>query len=108
MQRLQSARPGAGRRMESWSGSRVFRYNRAVKRRHGHPGPDASGRRGWIVRKYALGHEPGDDLSASTTAEERLAMMWPLAVEAWALSGAGIPDYDRRAAPVRKFRRGPG
>lgn len=68
---------------------------------------DVSRRARWVVRKYFLGHEPGDDLSDSTTADERLAMMWPLAMEAWALSGAGIPDYDRRTAPVRKLRRGP-
>jgi hypothetical protein len=55
------------------------------------------------VRKHAPGREPGDDLSASTTPEERLAMMWPLALEAWALSGADMPDYDRRAAPVRRL-----
>jgi hypothetical protein len=64
----------------------------------------ASRRQGWTVQKYKLGHEPGDDLSASTTPEERLAMMWPLALEAWTLSGAGVPDYDRRAAPVRRLR----
>jgi hypothetical protein len=49
-----------------------------------------------------LGAEPSDDLSGTTTAEERLAMMWPLALEAWALSGRPIPDYERSAAPVRR------
>lgn len=62
-------------------------------------------RRDWAVRKYALGQEPGDDLSATTTPEERLAMMWPLALEAWTLSGAGVPDYDRREAAVRRLYR---
>lgn len=62
-------------------------------------------RQGWVVRKFLLGHEPGDDLSFSTTAEERLAMMWPLALEAWALFGNSIPDYDRRDAPVRRLYR---
>lgn len=65
-----------------------------------------SRRHGWVVRKYLLGHEPGDDLSASTTPEERLAMMWPLALEAWALMGNGIPDYERRDAPVRRLYHG--
>jgi len=64
----------------------------------------ASRRRGWVVRKYLLGHEPGDDLSASTTPEERLAMMWPLALDAWSLAGKRIPDYQRRDAPVRIYR----
>lgn len=57
-------------------------------------------RSAWPVRKYRLGSEPSDDLSASTTAEERLAMMWPLALEAWALTGAPLPDYPRERAPV--------
>ena len=65
----------------------------------------AGPRKEWAVRKYALGHEPGDDLSSSTTPEERLAMMWSLALDAWALTGAVVPNYERRAAPVRKFRR---
>jgi len=65
----------------------------------------SSRRREWTVRKYNLGHEPGDDLSDSTTPEERLAMMWPLALEAWTLSGAGVPDYDRRSTPVRRLHR---
>jgi len=69
------------------------------------PESSASARDAWPVRKFTLGQEPGDDLSASTTAEERLAMMWPLAVEAWLLSGAGVPDYARCDAPVRKTRR---
>jgi hypothetical protein len=73
---------------------------------HGSVHTGASKRARWVVRKYSLGHEPGDDLSGSTTPEERLAMMWPLALEAWRLSGAGVPSYDRRAAPVRKVSLG--
>jgi hypothetical protein len=65
----------------------------------------AAARRSWPVRRYALGSEPSDDLSASTTAEERLAMVWPLTLEAWSLAGLPIPDYDRRNAPVRVVRR---
>ena len=34
-------------------------------------------RAGWPVRKFRLEDAPGPDLSATTTAEERLAMMWP-------------------------------
>lgn len=62
-------------------------------------------RRSWPVRRYRLGSEPSDDLSDSTTAEERLEMMWPLALEAWSLSGEPLPDYMRSEAPVRRFRR---
>ena len=61
----------------------------------------ALARRSWPVRKLRLGDEPGDDLSATTTAEERLAMMWPLAVEAWSLTGRQMPEYRREDAPVR-------
>lgn len=92
--------------MQGEAAASAFRYTRDVSGgRRETTSTRASRRRGWIVRKYVLGQEPGDDLSASTTAEERLAMMWPLALEAWALSGAGVPDYDRRQAPVRKLRR---
>lgn len=61
----------------------------------------AEARRDWPVRKYDLGKEPGDDLSATTTAEERLAMMWPLAIEAWKVAGRPIPDYSRAEMPIR-------
>ena len=53
------------------------------------------------MRKLRLGDEPGEDLSGSTTAEERLAMMWPLAVEAWSLTGEPMPEYEREDTPVR-------
>lgn len=53
------------------------------------------------MRKLRLGDEPGDDLGASTTAEERIAMMWPLAVEAWSLTGRPMPEYERKDIPVR-------
>lgn len=55
------------------------------------------------MRSFRLGEEPGDDLSDTTTAAERLAMMWPLAVEAWTLSGRPLPDYDRRSLTGRLY-----
>jgi hypothetical protein len=58
----------------------------------------------WPVRRYRLGEEPADDLSSSTTAEQRLAMMWPLALEAWSLTGQPLPDYTRESIPVRVIR----
>ena len=73
----------------------------------GTPPPDAGkssrarARRDWPVRKVRLEDGTGDDLSATTTAEERLAMMWPLAVEAWSLTGRPMPDYERKDTPVR-------
>lgn len=65
----------------------------------------ASARKAWPVRKHRLGEEPSDDLSDLTTAEERLAMMWPLSLEAWTLTGKPLPEYDRSQAPVRRFLR---
>jgi len=61
----------------------------------------AEARQGWPLRAFPLGADPGEDLSATTTAEERLAMMWPLALEAWALTGRPLPDYARSSMPVR-------
>jgi hypothetical protein len=61
----------------------------------------AASRRSWPVRLVALGSEPRNQLDRSTTAEERLAMVWTLTLEAWALSGRSIPAYPRAASPVR-------
>jgi hypothetical protein len=57
-------------------------------------------RAAWPVRVYRIGEEPGDDLSGQTTPTQRLAMMWPLAVEAWALTGRALPSYGRHEVPV--------
>ena len=65
----------------------------------------AAQRDDWPVRKYRLGSEPSDDLSDQTTAEQRLEMMWPLALEAWSLTGKRIPDYARRETPILRLRR---
>lgn len=65
----------------------------------------AAARNSWPIRKHRLGEEPSDDLRNSTTAEERLDMMWQLTVDAWSLSGKPIPVYNRNEAPVRKLRR---
>jgi hypothetical protein len=73
---------------------RESRYNSLVEKEK------AISRRSWPVRVYRLGDEPGDDLSASTTAEQRLAMMWPLTVEAWALAGLPLPTYARSETPI--------
>jgi hypothetical protein len=64
----------------------------------------AAGRSQWLVRRYTLGQEPGADLSGFTTAEQRLEMMWPLALDAWKLTGRPLPDYVRAAMPVKRRR----
>ena len=53
---------------------------------------------------YQLG--PGT-IRVAHTAEERIEMMWPLALEAWSLSGRLVPDYERKDAPVHRFIRPP-
>ena len=60
----------------------------------------------WLVRRFCLGEEPPDDLSDVTTAAERIAMMWPLAEEAWRVAGRELPVYDRHSIPARIFRPG--
>ena len=64
-------------------------------------------RASWPVRLVRQDEPDSEDLSSTTTPEERLAMMWPLAVEAWTLAGREIPAYARHEAPVRIVRRGP-
>lgn len=66
----------------------------------------SKGRSAWPIRRHRLGQEPPDDLSASTTAAERLAMMWPLAREGWLLAGRALPMYGRESLPSRIFRCG--
>jgi len=63
----------------------------------------ATERRSWPVRRFALGAEPGPDLSGTTSPEERLEMMWPLALEAWSLAGRALPRYSRATMPIRKI-----
>lgn len=52
------------------------------------------------MRRYRLGEEPAEDLTRTTTAEERLEMVETLSVEAWALTGKPIPVYARHEIPV--------
>jgi hypothetical protein len=63
------------------------------------------GRDAWCVRVYRLGEEPpGDDLSASTTPAQRLALVTQLSRRMWALSGRAVPSYVRAEMPVRILR----
>jgi hypothetical protein len=72
-------------------------------------GSDSESRRqaraAWPVVVRLL-DESDDDISDVTTAAERIAMMWPLAQEAWRLAQRGIPTYDRNHTPSRVFRPG--
>lgn len=58
-----------------------------------------------VARVHPIGREPDDDLLERTTPEERVAMVWPLTVEAWSLTGRPIPEYPRARTPVRLVER---
>ena len=58
----------------------------------------------WPGKVYRLGDEPSDDLSRSTSPEERLAMMWELAEAGWIWAGRSFPVYDRVRMPGRVLR----
>jgi len=61
-------------------------------------------RHSWPIRRFELGAEPSEDISTETTMQERLAMMWPLAVRAWTLAGHALPRYARSEMPGRVLR----
>ncbi len=63
----------------------------------------AAARKSWPVRKFRLGEEPPDDLSATTTVAERIAMVWQLIQDSWASAGRPIPSYSRQEIPIRIF-----
>lgn len=62
----------------------------------------ATDRARWPVRAVRRSDE---SIDADTTPEQRLAMMWELAVQAWTISGVPLPDYDRAHTPVSIRRR---
>ena len=64
----------------------------------------AKARASWPVRRYRLGEEPADDLSASTTPEERLEMVAVLSRRMWELTGRPTPTYRRDQMPARVMR----
>ncbi len=65
----------------------------------------AEARRDWPVRVFKVGEEPTENLAATTTASERLEMMWPLAKSAWLLAHGEITDYPRGEIPGQVVRR---
>ena len=66
-------------------------------------GEIANPRADWPVRRFKLGEEPAPDLAHSTTPEERVAMMWRLAQDAWAMTGRPLPTYTRAETPMRRL-----
>jgi hypothetical protein len=53
----------------------------------------------WPLRRFDLGQEPLRDALDRSTVDERLAMMWPLAKEAWSVAGKPIATYERSNMP---------
>jgi hypothetical protein len=70
--------------------------------------PAESDRSHWPTRMGTLAEMESQevDISATTTVEERFAIMWQLAKDAWAFRGepVGEPPFPRH--PVRLIRRG--
>jgi hypothetical protein len=59
----------------------------------------------WPLRRFDLGQEPLRDPLDQSTVDERLAMMWPLAKEAWSVAGKPIATYERGNMPGILTRR---
>lgn len=60
----------------------------------------AAARAAWPGHKGTLADaHDAVDLSATTSVDERLAMMWPLSRDAWAASGRPFPTYSRAEMP---------
>jgi hypothetical protein len=68
--------------------------------------PHHQDRSSWPVKVYRLGEEPSNDLSESTSPEERLTMMWELAERGWVLAGRSFPEYDRKNVPGQVLQKG--
>lgn len=58
----------------------------------------------WTARVYRLGEEPTEDLSAVTTAEQRLNLVWELTARMWGLTGRPLPTYARGEMPIVVIR----
>jgi hypothetical protein len=62
-------------------------------------------RAGWPVSVATLATDAdAEDLRETTTAVERVLMVWRLTQDAWALTGKPLPEYDRRNMPGRVIR----
>lgn len=59
------------------------------------------------IRKSTLAEQGSDvDLSATTTVEERFAMMWQIAQDVWAFKGEPVVEPRLPRHVVRVIRRG--
>lgn len=67
------------------------------------PEDRAAARADWPIRVRQLGDDD-ETILHDTTPEQRIGMMWELVVQAWAVAGIPIPDYERHEMPVRITR----
>lgn len=59
----------------------------------------------WPIEKARLGEESSANPPLeTTTASERMAMVWHLTLDAWAMSGRPVPAYTRADMPGRMVR----
>ena len=53
------------------------------------------------VRRFRLGEEPADDITATTSASERVEMVVALSRRMLELTGVPVPAYSRDQMPVK-------
>ena len=62
-------------------------------------------RANWPIVKSTLAEQGrDDDISAHTTMEQRLEMMFTISARGWALTGREWPAYSRAEMPTRLIR----
>ena len=64
----------------------------------------ARARSGWTGRVLRGSEREADVPPTLSTAEERVAQVWALTLDAWAMAGLPIPDCPRSEAPGRVIR----
>jgi hypothetical protein len=65
----------------------------------------AKARSAWPVTRTRL-EDRGSDLLLDVPVAERIAMVWALTLDGYAMRGEPIPTYERSAAPGRIVRAG--
>jgi hypothetical protein len=64
----------------------------------------AQARARWPLVRVSLAAHDSAELLMSRSATERVAMVWALTLDAWAMRGESLPDYPRALAPGRVLR----
>lgn len=66
----------------------------------------ARARAQWPGELTTLDHQSDAALVLHGTPGERVAMVWRITLDAWAMSGRPMPEYDRAHMPGRLIRAG--